>query len=249
MPDLDAAAAALVEARQQNRRLAGLPSEPATQADAFAIQDRVTARLGARIAGWKAGIAPGADPTCAPMFESGFLASPARVPQAGRTLFGVEAEIAFRFAHPLPPREKPYERADVIAAIGSAHPVIELVESRFEDGAKISPLAKLADNVSHGGFVHGPALVDWQRLDITRVPVVLTIDGVEAGRAIGGNPSGDPLLPVIWLANHLAARTGGITAGQFVTTGATTGLVRARRDAVVRVAFEGLGTAECRFVD
>ena len=159
----------------------------------------------------------------------------------------MEAEIAFRFGHALVPREAPYGRAEVIAAIASAHAAIELVESRYS--GMVPYLSRLADNQTHGGLVFGPPVLDWPEREIARLPVVMTIDGIEVGRAIGGNPSGDPLRQVVWLANHLREHNRFIAEGALVTTGSTTGLALAGPHATVRVAFEGFGAAEARFVD
>ncbi len=55
----------------------------------------------------------------------------------GRHRFrGLEAEIAFLIGKDLPPREKPYSRDEVVAAIASCHPAIEVIESGLTDPLK-----------------------------------------------------------------------------------------------------------------
>jgi 2-keto-4-pentenoate hydratase len=87
-------------------------------------------------------------PTAACSFAPIFavVAGPARFPAASQHLFGIEAEIAFRFARDLPPHAEPYRRDEVIAAFASVHPAIELVDTRFADWPSIDGLSKLADN-------------------------------------------------------------------------------------------------------
>ena len=41
---------------------------------------------------------------------------------------GIEAEVAFRLGRDLPPRAAPYTRAEVMAALATAHPAIEVLE-------------------------------------------------------------------------------------------------------------------------
>ena len=100
-------------------------------------------------------------------------------------------------------------------------------------------LSRLADNQTHGGLVFGPPVLDWQEREIARLPVVMTIPyaASRSGGAIGGNPSGDPLRQVVWLANHLREHNRSIAEGALVTTGSTTGLALAGPHATVRVAF------------
>jgi 2-keto-4-pentenoate hydratase len=52
---------------------------------------------------------------------------------------------------------------------------------------------------------------------------------------------------VVWLANHLAERCGGLKAGQIVTTGSCTGLPFAKPGDRAIVTFEHLGTAQVTF--
>src|SRR5271170_8005436 len=142
------AAALLVEARRQRQKLDGLPPalRPPTAAAAFAIQDEVMALLGERAGGWKVGLAPGAPPSCAPLFASLIHESPFEIPAAAVPLLGVEAEIAVRLGRDLPPRAAPYARDDVLAAIDGVCPAIEIVDSRLRDFLKSTPDDKLADN-------------------------------------------------------------------------------------------------------
>jgi len=236
----------LLAARRTGRPIETLPAAltPATADAAYAVQDSVAAALGA-IAGWKVGAAsPTAEPNCAPLFAAWVAASPARWPAARFRLRGIEGELAFRFGRALPPRAAPYGEDEVWAAIGTLHPAIELVESRFVDFRAMDRFALLADFGSNGAFCYGAAAVsDWRAVDFLRQPAVLTIDGKEVARAIGGNAAGHPRRLLTWLANHRAARGSGIAAGDIVTTGTHTGLVFAEPGATVTVRFAGLGEA------
>ena len=97
----------------------------------------------------------------------------------------------------------------------------------------------------HGGFVHGSGLADWQGLDFPAMIVTQTIDGTEMRRT--GNPAGDMIRLIEWLANEGSVWAGGLKAGQFVTCGSWTGKTLAAPRAHAHVAFPGLGEAEVRF--
>ena len=59
----------------------------------------------------------------------------------------------------------------------------------------------------------------------------------------GGHPLGDPLAPLVWLANHLNARGLALAAGQIVTTGSCNGAQNVRPGQTVSAYFSGLGTS------
>jgi 2-keto-4-pentenoate hydratase len=242
------AATLLIAARQSGTGLADLPVDcrPGNAAEAYAIQDAVAQRLGP-IKGWKTGApGPDAEPAYAPIFT--VIAGPGRFPAATQHLFGIEAEIAFRLARDLPKRDKPYTRDEIVAAIASMHPAIELVDTRFADFAKTDALSKVADNQSNEALIYGPAIAGWQSLglDLARPPIGVTVDGKLAAETTG-NSGGDPLRLLTALANHCTGRTGGLRAGDMVTTGSITGIIFAKPGTVVVGDFARLGTVRLEF--
>jgi 2-keto-4-pentenoate hydratase len=250
MPDTARQAAELlVAARRRREPLDGLPAalRPPDAAAAFAIQDAVMDLLGERAGGWKVGLTPGAAPSCAPLFASLIHPSPLQIPAAAVPLLGVEGEIAVRLGRDLPPRAAPYERADVLAAIDGVCAAIEIVHSRYRAFLKCTPDDKLADNVGNGAFTYAAPITDWRRLDLSNLRVRLEIGGKTLVDKTGGCPSGDPIVAVVWLANHLTGRCGGLKAGQIVTTGSCTGMPFAQPGDRAVATFDHLGTAEVTF--
>ena len=229
------------------KRLTALPANlvPADQATAYAVQHRVAAELGA-IGGWKVG-APGGSRVCGPLPLSGVHPSPAHLPAAQNPYRGIEAEVAFRMAADLPVRSTPYSRAEVVAAIGTMHPAIEVLESRFVDPDNFDLLTNLADTQSHGGFIFGPGTLHWHGIDLSTVKCEQFVDGVLQKDALG-YPFGEILDMMDWLANIGAVWAGGLKAGQFVTCGSWTGKQCVTPDANVRVTFSGLGEVNLRYV-
>jgi 2-keto-4-pentenoate hydratase len=221
------------------------PLRPATEADAYEIQRLTLEKLGP-IGGWKVG-APGpeAPPTCAPMPKSGLHTGPAQIPNDAFTSRDIESEIALLLRHDLPPRAAPYTRAEVMDTIATCHPGLEVLQSRFADPAAQDPLSNLADLIRHGAYVLGPPIPDWQRMDFSHVEVCQTIAGAEIRRT--GNPAGDMIRLLLWLANEGATWAGGLRAGQIVTTGSWTGATPAPPHADVTAHFTGLGRVSLRF--
>lgn len=245
----ETAARLLVDARRSGRKLAALPPDcrPADIAGAYAIQDATLRAIGP-IGGWKVGAAsPDAEPGCAPLPASGIMASPLSLPSAQYGLLGIETEIAFKFARDLPPRAAPYTRAEVLAAVGSLHPVIEVVDTRYADMKAQDPLSLLADLQSHAALVVGPARTSDLAIDQTKQHVRQMFDGAVSAERTGGNTAGDVLRIVTWLANHVTQRAGGLKAGQIVTSGSCTGMMPTRPGSTVRSELAGLGAVEIRF--
>ena len=114
---------------------------PATRADGYAVQATLEARSAAPLYGWK--IAATSKAGQAHIAVDGPLAGRLlreRVVENGGTLpFGAnhmrvaEAEFAFRMERDLAPRATAYTVAEVLAAVDSLHPAIEIPDSRFND--------------------------------------------------------------------------------------------------------------------
>lgn len=249
--DLAAAAAALLEARRSRQWLRELPAgaRPQTAEEVAEIQALVAAGLAEAglgpIAGWKVGAAnPQAEPSGVPLHAGQLRFDATPYAAAEFNLTGIEAEIGYRLAADLPPREAPYSREEVLAAIATLHPTIELVDSRFERLAITDPLSHAADQVNHGGLVVGPAVQDWQAIDPPNTPVRLTFNGKVAVEHVGGNSAGEPIRLIQWLANGGAKRFGGLKAGMVITTGSCTGLLLVPAGTEVRAEFTGVGVVE-----
>ncbi|HTD03797.1 2-keto-4-pentenoate hydratase [Undibacterium sp.] len=240
-----AAAQLLLEARRSGELLAGLSDEnmPHDAADAYAIQDIVTNSLG-ETGGWKVGArGPGMQANCAPLPRSLIYDAPAPISAEGRGRCAVEAEIAILLKQDLPPKSTAYTRAEVIAAVASLHPALEVVSSRFA-ATPGNPLASLADNLSNGALVVGLGRTEEIEIDQTGQAVELYFDAEQVVAATGGNPVGDIWELLTWLANHAAMRCGGLRKGQFITTGSCTGLTFAKPGTRVKAVFPGLGVVE-----
>ncbi len=249
---LQRAADFLMALRRPGARPLSLPVElaPRDEREAYRVQAAIALAQGDAGGYWKVAMNDANTGTCAPVFAADVHPSGAHVVSPIAEELGIEPEVAFKLRSPLPPlgAGRRYERNSVMAAIGSAHPAIEIVVSRFLRHELAEPMDRLADNISNAGLVLGPHCQRWRQLDFTALPLqlVTTSEGHEPDvhRPRGGHPQGDPLLPMIWLANHLSALGTGLKAGDVVTTGSYAGLRRIGRGTHVRIDFEGLGQVE-----
>lgn len=241
---IDKAAALLAQARRTRVPLSRLPEDcrPATLEDAFAIEEATVAHLGERIAGWKVARLPEGELSYGIILGSRVLRSGDVVDSRDVPLLGMEGEIAFRFVDDAPARDAPYDYDDIARRV-VAFPLIEVVATRFTDYQSTPILERTADLMSNGAFVVGDDQPDWRSMDLLTIPVSLAFDQAVVVERNGGHAIGDPLRLAIDLANRLRSTTG-IAAGQMVTTGAYTGMVRAKPGQRVAVRFAGFPVCE-----
>jgi 2-keto-4-pentenoate hydratase len=246
---LQQAAELLLEARRTVRPIDDLPPAiaPRTLEEAYYVQDLMLKAIG-KAGGWKVGaMSPDGTPFYAPMPVDGFATSGERIAREYRRLRGVEAEIAFLIGEDLPPRAAPYSRAELVEAIASCHPAIELLESGLLNPDGVDRLTAIADLQSNGGFISGSAVEGWQNFDFAKESAQMNVDGfvrVANGKNAAG---GDLLRLVLWLANEAQDRTGGLLAGQWVTTGSWTGKIMADSGSVALARFPHFGEVTVRF--
>jgi len=243
------AADMLLDARRTNQPIADLPADlqPQTLEEAYCVQDRMSLAYEA-IGGWKIG-APTADatPMFAPMPFAWISSNGCELRGSMHRYRGLEAEIAFLMGEDLPPRKTPYTRDEVLNAVASCHPAIEVLETAYIDPMQVSRFSMLADLQIHGGFVYGAACPDWQRIDFKQEHVTLAVDGTVRIERTGSNTSGDLLRLLPFLANEGAARTGGLKRGDWITTGSWTGCTQASAGSIVDVQFSTAGRVNLRF--
>jgi 2-keto-4-pentenoate hydratase len=244
---IERAARALIDAHRSGGQVcADVALAPRTAEDAYRIQDRVFAEIhaGARVHAWKAGSAhPDTEPTAAPIAGSLLHKSPASLPARGFRIIGVEAEIAFRLARDLPPRAQAYSEPELADAVAEALVAIEVCDSRLADWRSVEPLWKLADFQMNAALVLGTRVPDWRNVDFIAQPVELWVDGACRVSARGSHPFGNPFRLLPWAATHVARRSGGLRAGDVVTTGSWTGMELVSPGAEVTARFPGIGEA------
>lgn len=239
------AAQALLQARRSRQWLDALPEEgrPHSLEDVAAIQAAVAAELGP-VAGWKVGAAsPEAEPAGAPLHAATLRWDNTPFDAAEFNLIGIEAEIGYRLGADLPPRETPYTREEVLAAIATLHPTIEVVDSRFKAMGP-DKLSHAADQGSHGALVIGPAVTEWRHITPPALPVRFSFNGQVVVEHVGGNSAGEPIRLLQWLANKGARAHGGLKAGMVITTGSCTGMLMVQPGIRARAEFAGVGAVE-----
>ena len=196
-----------------------------TVADAYVVQDQLASMLGGEVRGWKVTALtpeqqrgyPTDKPVAGPLVAPFFHKTPASLGLVQFIAPLLECEIAFLLGQDLPPRQTPYQRDEIEAAVEAIVPAVEIADCRWP--ADAPGLLKLADDMGNGAFVAGHPIRDWRDVDLGVQDVVLTFAGAETARGPCSRILGDPLLAVLALANAQPLPAGGLKSGQIVTTG------------------------------
>ena len=225
----------LAALRREGRQQSGLDPRlvPPDSRTAYRVAQMVADDLGWQVTGWKIAAMKEemqkALRTDQPIYGrvlTPLAASPLTVVHAKLCSPIPEAEFQARLGCDLPPRAKPYAVEEVMEAIATLHPGLELAECRFIHDAAFPPLpAILADGAGSGTIIYGPPIEDWRNRDIAGQQVALRCNGKTRREGNAAAAIEHPAVPVTWLANELS-RTGiGLEAGQMISTGTLTGML------------------------
>lgn len=239
-------------------RLASLPDalRPTSDAAGFAIQQAMLDLLGERRAGWKIAATSAAGqahigvdgPLPGSLHAWRVRQSPAVFSLSGNQMLVLEAEFAFVMGRTLAPRATPYTVAEVLDAVATLHPAIEVPDSRYDDFVKVGGPQLIADNACASWFALGDATTaDWRSIDLSKHTAKVLIDGREAANGIGSNVLGDPRDALTWLANKLSSLGATLEAGHIVTTGTCVVPVAVAPGNDTVADFGPLGRAAVRF--
>ena len=148
------------------------------------------------------------------------MAKATAIPHGANRMRAAECEFAFRMGHDLPPRERPYERNEVLDAVADLHLAIEIPDLRYVDFVTAGGPQIIADNACAHLFVLGPlAPPVWRELDLAAHRVVAKVGARYEREGVGANVLGHPMIALTWLANELSALGVTLKSGQVVTTG------------------------------
>jgi 2-keto-4-pentenoate hydratase len=224
------AAAMLLDCWRGQQTLPQLPPgcRPTSRAEGYAIQREMLRLSGNTRYGWKIAATStagqshiGVDGPLAGMIHSAqVLAEGSDVPIANSLMKVAEVEFAFRMGATLAPRAQPYSNIEVMGAVATLHPAIEIPDSRYRDFVSAGAAQLIAENACADRFMLGKPCPDsWRSLNLAEHTVSIGIPGREPLTGIGRNVLGDPRIALTWLVNELSANGFALEAGQVITTG------------------------------
>lgn len=227
---MQAACALLYGHWADGTQLEALPPQlvPADRAEAYRVQALIEGYSQEPLYGWKIAATSvagqrhiGVDgPLAGRILAERVIADGGACPLGNNLMKVAELEFAFKMRRDLPPLAAPYSQDEVLAAVESLHPAIELPDSRFAHFETAGLAQLVADNACAHRFVLGAATdATWRAIDLASHKGRMVRNGAVAEQGIGSNVLGDPRIALTWLANELSRHGETLKAGQLVTTG------------------------------
>lgn len=251
----DEIARAFVDARHAGSALVEYPGElPQSLDEAYRIQESAIGMFGGRIAGWKVGRIPdplvetfGTNRLAGPIFANGVVhagvdelwGETPEMPVFGDGFAAAEAEYLLRIGSLPASFDGEWTNARVAEYVDEVRVGIEIASSPFPGINEHGPAITISDFGNNNGLVVGTALSGTlvQNMDFLDWPVSLTIDGAEAGAATAAAMLDGPYGAVRFLFELARDRGLPLAAGQWISTGAVTGVHPVRPGAVVEALF------------
>ncbi|MGC1460466.1 MAG: fumarylacetoacetate hydrolase family protein [Steroidobacteraceae bacterium] len=249
-------ARAFVGARRARAALKHYPGPaPATLEDAYLIQNDALGLVGEPPVGWKVGRILGDDVL---RFGDDYLSGPVFAGEVQQAVAGpnyfsciddgfcaVEGELIFRIAQDAPAAAVDWTLDEAAALVGACHVGVEIAGSPFAEINDHGPAVTASDFGNNAGLIIGPVLANGQPGGRFALAVQTRIDEVTVGQGDVSQSPGGPVAALAWLAAHLARRGLPLRRGQWVTTGAITGVHRIYSGQTAQVDFAGVGEIVC----
>lgn len=226
-------AQAFVAARRDAKPLPAYPGRrPENPDQAYAIQARAIELQGEGIGGWKVGrINPpldahyGTNRLAGPIFTDKVVAEAPglEMPVFAEGFAAAEAEFLLRIGT-TPDRTRRYSREEAAALIDAVHVGIEVASSPYPRINADGPMVTISDFGNNYGLVIGDAVPGWQSGGFIDWDIELLIDGEVAGRAQANAMLDGPFGAAAFLFNLAGERGIAVEAGQWISSGAVTGV-------------------------
>ena len=172
-------------------------------------------------------------------------ASDSDVPIGNLTAPHIEAEIAFVLGDDL--RGPGVTPVDVMRATLGVLPSLELVDLKVQgDGIRATDV--IIHNALHGGLVVGSRLCPLDGLDLQYEGVTVEFNGELHGSGTGFEVMGNPINPVVWLANKLAEFGDYLRAGETIISGSMVTPAQLKPGDSVKATYSRMGSVGARFV-
>lgn len=229
-------ARSFVAARRDGTALADYPGTlPAALSEAYAVQDTAIALTDRAIGGWKVGrINPpigGIDRLAGPIFTRQIFTAgetPYAMPVFTDGFAAAEAEFLLRIATAPDPQKRHYTVEEATALIDRVCAGIEIASSPFPGINDHGAAVTISDFGNNNGLVIGADIADWRTLDLDAWPVELLVNDATTGVAVAADMLDGPFGAARFLFELMAERSIALSAGQWISSGAVSGVHRVR---------------------
>jgi 2-keto-4-pentenoate hydratase len=252
----DAIAQAFVAARNSGAGMPDYPGAlPQSLEEAYGIQERAIRLFGGPIAGWKVGKIPapldaahGTNRLAGPIFTASVVEAKGdeapEMPIFTDGFGAAEAEYLLRLGELPPSFEREWTNAEAAQFVDEIRIGIEVASSPFPGINEHGPAVTVSDFGNNNGLVIGQAIL--LKEDFNDWPVALTIDGDVAGEGTAAAMLDGPFGAVRFLFELAAQRGLPLAKGQWISTGAVTGVHQVHVGAEVEARFGDGLSVRCK---
>lgn len=247
-----------VAARRTADGFADYPGDlPRSLEDAYAIQDEAIAAWGEPVLGWKVGRITGShaksfgvDRLAGPVFtviehQAGTVPA---MPVFAKGFAAGEAEFLLRIGSPPAAGKSSFSLGEAAELIDAVHVGIEVASSPLSTINEIGPIAVISDFGNNNGLLVGQEIPGWRAVEFEKWQVETLIDGDVMGRGRATAFPDGAIGAARFLFELMARRGIALNAGQWISTGAVTGVHDARAGQTVEARFNGGYRLACRLV-
>jgi len=255
--DARRAAAEFVKARRSAGAFETYPGPlPSDLDSAYRCQDEAIALWDDTIAGWKVGWIPdplsqqfGSQRLVGPIFSRALRhvkgGDKVEAPMFARGFAAIEAEFVFRIARDAPPAVADWTPETARRFVDGMFVGIEIASSPLQNINDFGPVVVVSDFGNNAGLLLGPEVPGWQSRSLESLHCMSRIDGVVVGEGTAAAVSGGPLAALAFALRCNARRGRPLRAGDYITTGATTGIHTIAAGQSAEVVFSGIGSLDC----
>lgn len=169
-----------------------------------------------------------------PVFAGGFAA--------------VEAEYVYRLGVDAPRDKIDWTDDEAADAVGGMYIGIEPASSPLAIINDLGPAVVISDFGNNAGLLLGPGISDWRLRTREGMTCETFIEGQSVGRGGTARLPKGPLGALAFALSRCARRGRPLRAGQYVSTGAASGIHDILPGQAAALVFDGIGTLRCRAV-
>jgi 2-keto-4-pentenoate hydratase len=168
----------------------------------------------------------GVDRLAGPIFSDRIVEAQAglEMPIFGQGFGAAEAEFLLRLRAAPPAGKTSFTEEEAADLVDAVHVGIEIASSPFPGINDLGPTVTISDFGNNNGLVIGPEIENWRSADIKSWPVTLDINGERIGSATAATMLDGPVGAVRFLLELMAVRGIALQPGQWVSSGAVTGV-------------------------
>lgn len=255
--DPAAVARQFVEARLAGRALPAFPGDlPADMAQGYRVQEHAIGLWPDQVVGWKVGRIPAelqaelsAERVNGPIFSRHVWAADPATPTALPCIPGgfaaVEAEYIYRLGRDAPADKLDWTPEEALELVDQMLVGVEFAGSPLGAINVLGPRVVASDFGNNAALILGAVVPGWRERPNDVPPCHAYVDGRLVGEGSPASIPGGPPASLAFLLAAVAARGRSLKAGQYVTTGAASGIHDIEAGQSARITFGTLQEIRC----